>query len=218
MWTLLVKINGSKCGSSILSVRTKQNGGDKMNFKQIKAIEQSNKRKLLKAFPKLTDGSGIYILARAENGFKYAYIGQAKHILTRLAQHLVGYQHIDLSLKKHGLFSEENPTGWYIEQTEFPEEQLDEKEQQCIKVYANAGYQLRNKTAGGQGKGKFEVAETRPRKTYQEGVKQGYEKARKEIAKLFENNLDCVIKGKENKNKIKAYEKFKLFIGDDNGS
>lgn len=34
-----------------------------------------------------------------ENGFRYAYIGQAVHILTRLAQHLVGYQHIDLSLK-----------------------------------------------------------------------------------------------------------------------
>jgi hypothetical protein len=188
-----------------------------MEYRQLKAIEQSNKRKLLQAFPKLTDKSGIYVLTRAENGFKYAYIGQAKHILTRLAQHLRGYQHIDLSLKKHGLYSNENPTGWCIEQHEYFEEQLDDKERLFIKAYANAGFQLRNKTAGGQNGGKFEIAETRPRKTYQEGVKQGYEKARKEVTKLFEKNLIYAINGKENKNKVKAYEKFKAFVGDDNG-
>lgn len=188
-----------------------------MNFKQIKAIEQSNKRKLLEAFPFLDEKSGIYILAREENGFKFAYVGQAKHILTRLAQHLIGYQYIDLSLKKHGLYSEENPTGWEIITIHYPAEELDDREQHFIKAYANAGYQLRNKTAGGQGEGKFEIAETRPRKTYQEGVKQGYEKARKEISKLFAKDLVCYINGKENKNKVKAYEKFKLFIGDDNG-
>ena len=188
-----------------------------MGFKQIKAIEQSNKRKLLKAFPYLTDESGIYILRREENGFKYAYVGQAKNILTRLAQHLVGYQHIDLSIKKHGLFSRENLTGWDIGCVKCDIDELDIKEQTYIKAYANAGFQLRNKTAGGQGEGKFEIAETKPRKTYQEGVKQGYEKARKEIARLFDKNLDCTIKGKENKNKVKAYEKFKLFIGDTNG-
>jgi hypothetical protein len=188
-----------------------------MDFKKIKAIEQSNKRKLLKAFPYLPDESGIYILRREENGFKYAYIGQAKHILTRLAQHLVGYQHIDLSLKKHGLFSKENLTGWDIGCVKCAIDELDDKEQAYIKAYANAGFQLRNKTAGGQGEGKFEIAETRPRKTYQEGVKQGYEKARKEIAKLFEKSLECHIQGKENKNKVKAYEKFKLFIGGNYG-
>lgn len=188
-----------------------------MDFKRIKTIEQSNKRKLLKAFPDLTDESGIYVLTRAENGFKYAYIGQAKHVLTRLAQHLVGYQHIDLSMKKHGLFSKENPTGWEVCAVRVPEEELDEREQSFIRYYANAGYQLRNKTAGGQGEGKFEIAETKPRKTYQEGIKQGYEKARKEIAKLFEKSLDCTIKGKSNKNKEKAYDKFMQFIGDSYG-
>lgn len=188
-----------------------------MEYRKIKAIEQSNKRKLLKAFPQLTDESGIYVLTRKENGFKFAYVGQAKHILTRLAQHLTGYQHIDLSLRKHGLISGENPTGWEIITVHYPVELLDEKEQDFIKAYANAGFQLRNKTAGGQGEGKFEIAETKPRKTYQEGVKQGYEKARKEVAKLFEKNLVCCINGKENKNKAKAHEKFKLFIGDDNG-
>lgn len=184
-----------------------------MNFKQIKAIEKSNKQRLLKIAPFLTEESGVYILTREENGFKYAYVGQAKHILTRLAQHLSGYQHIDLSLKKHGFKTEENPNGWEINAVRVPLDRLDDTEQTLIKQYANGGWQLRNKTAGGQGDGKFEIAETKPRRTYHDGLKQGYSKAQKEVAKMFDKNLDYSIKGKENKNKLKAYEKFKAFIG-----
>ena len=184
-----------------------------MNYKQIKAIEQSNKKRLLKNFSNLTEESGIYIFTREENGFKYAYVGQAKHILTRLAQHLKGYQHIDRSIKKHGLFSEENPTGWDVTFIHYDINELDKAEQYFIKRYANAGYQLRNKTAGGQSDGKFEIAETKPRRTYRDGLQQGYNNAQKEVAKLFEKNLDYSIKGKENKNKLKAYEKFKNFLG-----
>lgn len=78
----------------------------KKNIAQIMTIEQKNKKKLLEVEPRLDDKSGIYFLTRTdENGFKYAYIGQAKHILTRLSQHMVGYQHIDLSIKKHGFYS-----------------------------------------------------------------------------------------------------------------
>ncbi len=187
-----------------------------MNFRQIKAIEQANKQKWVKHFGLIPDASGIYILTREEEGFKYAYIGQAKHILTRLAQHLSGYQHIDLSLKKHGLRSRENKTGWKMMCYSYDISELNEQEQRFIKMYANAGYQLRNKTAGGQGEGKFEIAETKPKKNYYDGLKQGYEKARKEIAKLFEKNLTYSINGKPNKNKEKALNKFKAFLEGEN--
>lgn len=195
-----------------------------MNYKTIKAIEQSNKKVLLKVNPALTEQSGIYILTREENGFKYAYVGQAKHILSRLADHLKASsgiftkdtQHIDFSIRKHGLRTSENPHGWEIATTICPIEDLNEKEQMLIKAYANAGWQLRNKTAGGQSDGKFEIAETKPRKGYYDGINQGYEKARKEVAKLFEKNLTYSINGKENKNKQKAYEKFRAFIGGEN--
>ena len=186
-----------------------------MDFRQIKAIEKANKEKWVKQFGKIPDTSGIYILTREENGFKYAYIGQAKHILSRLADHLKGYQHIDLSLKKHGLISPINPNGWDIAFVKCKEKDLDEQEQYFIKAYANAGFQLRNKTAGGQGDGKFEIAETRPRKTYRDGLKQGYLNAQKEVAKLFEKNLTFEINGKPNKNKEKALNKFKIFIGEE---
>ena len=183
-----------------------------MNFKQVKAIEQKNKQRLLKAFPELTEESGIYFLIRYENGFKYAYIGQAKHILTRLAQHLKGYQHIDLSLKKHGLWSEENKTGWKIDFIIYPEKELNYKEQMWIRNYANAGYQLYNHTTGSQGTGKAVLGEQKERKGYNQGLHNGYEKARKEIAKLFDKNLIYIINGKTNKNKEKAFEKFTQFI------
>lgn len=108
------------------------------SIRQAKAIEQNNKKRLLEVNPKLDEESGIYFLTRIdENGFKYAYIGQAVHILTRLAQHLVGYQHIDLSLKKHKLYSKSNPCGWKIGFLHFPKSELDKQEQHYIKAYAD---------------------------------------------------------------------------------
>ena len=135
------------------------------NPRQRYAIESKNRKRLLEVNPSLTDESGIYFLTRTdENGFRYAYIGQAVHILQRLAQHLVGYQHIDLSIKKHGLYADDNPHGWKIGFLNFPISELDKQEQHYIKAYADYGYQLRNKTSGSQGEGKAQIDEYRPEK------------------------------------------------------
>lgn len=162
------------------------------NFRQIKAIEQVNKQRWLKLDKDISDESGIYVLTRIdENGIRYAYIGQAKHILSRLAQHLSGYQHIDLSLKKHGLWSENNIYGWDLRETILtPIDGLDFEEQKYIKIYADFGYQLRNKTTGSQGKGKSGIAENKPSKGYYDGKKQGYEDCRRYVATMFEKYLN----------------------------
>ena len=184
------------------------------NWKQVKAIEKKNKDKFLKLNTKLNDNSGIYFLTRIDkNKIKYAYIGQAKHILTRLAQHMVGYQHIDLSLKKHGLYSEDNIDGWNVDSINYDESELDEKEKYYISDYANKGYQLRNKTAGGQGEGKSQIDEYKPHKGYRDGVEQGYKNASKEISNLFEKHLSYYKKSdKPNKTQDKAMEKFEEFL------
>lgn len=180
---------------------------------QVKAIEKKNKELLLKLFPNLNDNSGIYIMTRYENDLKFCYVGQAKHILTRLAQHLTGFQWIDLSIKKHKLYSEENQTGWKIGQIEYPISELDIMEQYWIKKYANAGYQLRNLTTGSQGTEKQVIDYGKSTKNYSQGVEYGYLKARREIAHLFDLHLDYSIKGeKTSVNKEKALEKFKNFI------
>lgn len=183
-----------------------------MNYKQIMAIEKVNKARILKVCPDVTDASGIYILTREEGGFKFAYVGQAKKLLSRLAGHLKGYQHIDLSLKKHGLWSEDKPTGWKISFVEYPEQFLDEQEQIYIKQMANLGYQLRNKTSGSQGEGKRDIADE-PTKGYLEGLHNGYKKAQKEIAHLFKLHLVCGTKKvPPTKLQEKAMQKFECFI------
>lgn len=186
---------------------------DYKNYKQRLAIEAKNKKRWLAVCPDLNDKSGIYILTREENGFKYAYIGQAKHILTRLAQHLVTYQRIDLSLKAHGLYSEDNPTGWKVGAINYPIEELDEMEQFYILKYAQYGYQLRNLTSGSQGAGKEKIADYRPAKGYRDGIKQGYKNASRDIANLFDKHLDYKPKSdKPNKNQEKAMQKFEDFL------
>jgi len=183
-----------------------------MTLKQIKAIEMANKKRILEVCPTATDDSGIYIFTRFEKDFKYAYVGQSKHILTRLAEHLKGYQHIDLSIKKHKLYNYNYPNGWRIEVHYFNLDKLDEMEQEFTKNYANMGYQLRNKTSGGQGENKFGIDENRPKKGYNEGLRKGYENARKEVAKWFKKNLIYQINDKTNKNKEKSFNKFKEFL------
>lgn len=188
-----------------------------MNYKKIYAIKKANEERILKVCPNCPNTSGIYFLLREEDGFKYAYIGQAVRLRERLGSHLSGYQHIDLSLKKHGFWDEKNPTGYKVHFLEFPESLLDEMEQKYIKQYANAGYQMRNSTAGSQGKGKHGLDNQKQPRTYYEGLNNGYERARKEIAHLFDLHLDYKTKSdKPNKNQQKALQKFKDFLEGEN--
>lgn len=189
-----------------------------MNYQNIaraKAIEQENKKRLLKLNPKLNDESGIYFLLREdENGFKYAYIGQAVHTLSRLASHLVGYeQHIDLSLRKHKLYDEQkNPYGWRVEFLNFPENELDEKEKYYIKLYADKGYQLRNVSLGGQGENRASgsIGERKAPKGYMQGVQQGKKVLARKLSSIAEKHLKIEIRDDKKHNKVsqKQYEKF----------
>ena len=181
------------------------------NVRQAKAIEYKNKKRLLEVNPNLDDRSGIYFLTRVdEDGIKYAYIGQAKHIISRLAQHLVGYQHIDLSLKKHGLYSQDNPCGWKVNFLHYSEIILDEMEQKWIKEYALKGYQLRNKTGGSQGEGKRQIDDYRPQKGYYDGLAQGRKNLAKELSHIIDKHLIVSLKPEKLNNKVsqKALEKF----------
>lgn len=188
-----------------------------MNYQNIaraKAIEQENKKRLLKLNPKLNDKSGIYFLLREdENGFKFAYVGQAVHILQRLASHLVGYeQHIDLSLRKHKLYSEDNPYGWRVEFLNFPESQLDENEKYYIKLYADKGYQLRNVSIGGQGENRDSgsIGERKAPKGYLQGIQQGRKNLARELSNIAEKHLKIELRKDKANNKVsqKQYEKF----------
>lgn len=198
------------------------NRGDKSlnsnykNFVKAKAIEAENRKRWLKLNPNLNDNSGVYILRRVdEDGFKFGYAGQAKHILTRLCQHSAGHQqHIDLSLKKHGLYSENNPYGWTVICENFSEASLDRAEQFYIKWLADQGYQLRNKTGGSQGAGKKQIDEYRPAKGYYDGLKQGKKSLARELSYIIDTHLQVSLKPEKQNNKvsIRAFERFQNLI------
>lgn len=188
-----------------------------MNYRQIIAKQKSAEARVIKWFNgNIKNESGIYIFKRTdEAGIKYAYIGQAKKLITRLGQHLLGYQHIDLSIRKHGIYDKNtNPYGYIILVCYYEEDVLDEEERLFIKKYADHGYQLRNKTAGGQDKGKVGIDENKPSKGYYDGKKQGRADTIKEIKNYFEKYLDYSIKGTPNKIKERKYKEFEELLNE----
>lgn len=189
------------------------------SYEEIKARNEQIRKQWLSVNAILSDASGIYILTREENGFKYAYVGQAKHVLSRLVDHSNGYDMwIDLSIRKHGLFSKANPTGWMVKSYSCPESTLNHFETLFIREYAGKGYQMRNKTSGGQCAGKTGITANKPAKGYYDGVAQGRANVQRELRDMFRVSLEVFIKGKPNKNKEKALRRFMDFIGDeDNG-
>lgn len=190
------------------------------NIAQIKAIEKKNRERLLKVNPNLNDRSGIYFLTRTdENDISYFYIGQAVNIIQRMCGHLTGYQHIDLSVKKRGFYSEENPYGWKLNFINYPKSELDKMEQYWILEYTKRGYQCRyNKTAGGQGEGKEKINEFKPSRGYRDGLKQGEKNLAMELSSIAEKHLKIEIREDKKHNKIsqRQYEKFMdlLKVGD----
>lgn len=168
------------------------------NYNQIFAIKAKNEKIIKELCPKAIHKSGIYMFYREdENGFKFAYVGLAtKSLLSRLAQHLEGYiQWIDLSIKKHKLYSKNNPYGYKIAICCYcnPEE-CNEKEQYYIKKAAEAGYQLRNITGGSQGEGKFNINNNKPSRGYYDGLKQGRKNVVKDLKHIIDLYLNISLK------------------------
>lgn len=194
---------------------------DWKNVAKAKAIEKKNRERILAINPYVDEKSGIYFLTRTdEDGFRYAYIGQAVNLLSRLAGHLKGYQHIDLSIKSHGLHSTDNIYGWKIGFMHYPAEELDKWEQYWIKKYADGGYQLRNKTSGSQGEGKKQIAEYKPPKGYRDGIQQGRINLARELANIADKHLVISLKTEKQNNSVsqKQYQKFmELLHGEKDG-
>lgn len=194
---------------------------DWKNVAKAKAIEKKNRERILAVNPHVDEKSGIYFLTRTdEDGFRYAYIGQAVNLLSRLAGHLKGYQHIDLSIKSHGLYSTDNIYGWKIGFMHYPAEELDKWEQYWIKKYADGGYQLRNKTSGSQGEGKKQIADYKPPKGYRDGIQQGRINLARELANIADKHLVISLKPEKQNNSIsqKQFAKFmELLHGEKDG-
>ena len=193
-----------------------------VDYRKVYAIKQENKKRILKACPTMKNQSGIYFYTRTdENGISYFYIGQSVDCLERNISHLTGYQHIDLSIKKRGFYSEDNPYGWKLNFKHYPKEKLDEMEQYWILEYTKKGYQCRyNKTAGGQGNGKKKINDFKPPKGYREGIEQGKKALARELSSIAEKHLTIELRADKANNKVsqRQFEKFMdlLKVGEQN--
>ena len=181
------------------------------NYKKIYAIKMECERRIKKICPNIPASSGIYVFWRTdEANIRRAYCGQAVNLLSRCASHLTEYDHIALSLKKHGFYSEEKPHGWKLIYELCSKDELDNKEIATIKLLADDGFQMYNVTSGGQSKGKLVVGERKASKGYYDGLRQGRINLAKEISHIIDKHLIVSIKPEKQNNKIsiKAFEKF----------
>ena len=110
------------------------------------------------------------------------------------------------------MYSANTPYGWKIGFQNFAEDELDEREQYFIREYANAGYQLRNKTAGGQGEGKKKINEYRSSKGYRDGLAQGRKNLARELLGIIEKHLQISLKPEKQGNKV-SERQLEMFWG-----
>lgn len=191
----------------------------KPNYKKIYAVKAERERRIKSICPTIPKASGIYAFIRTdEAGIRRSYVGQAVNLLERCASHLGEYDHIALSLKKHGFYSTENPYGWKLDYKTCPKSELDDREISTIKAFADKGFQMYNVTAGGQGLGKVVSEQYKQPKTYTQGIQQGRKNLAKELSSIAEKHLIIRLKPEKEHNKVsqKQYEKFMdlLKVGD----
>lgn len=165
------------------------------NYRQVFARKANAKKKILKVCPTMGDFSGIYFYTRTDvDGKKYAYIGQAVSLIDRNVDHLLGYQHIDISVReKRGFYSSNNPYGWKLNYLRFPKDKLDEREAYYIKAYLDAGYELYNIESGGS-TGKTMINDRKPAKGYYDGLKQGRKNVVKDLKHIIDLYLNISLK------------------------
>lgn len=193
----------------------------KTDYRKVYAMKAEREKRIKKICPKITNSSGIYVFHRTdESGIRRGYCGQALHLLERCASHLAEYDHIALSLKKHGFKSEDNPYGWELWFTTCRQSELDEKEVEWIKKCADSGMQMYNVTAGSQGKGKQVTGQYKQPKTYTQGVHHGRKTMARDLSHIIEKHLTVEIRADKQGNKVsgKQFDKFKELLkeGDSN--
>lgn len=187
----------------------------KTDYRKVYAMKAERENRIKKICPKINNSSGIYVFYRTdEAGIRRGYCGQALHLLERCSSHLAEYDHIALSLKKHGFKSEDNPHGWELWFTTCRQSELDEKEVEWIKKCADSGMQMYNVTAGSQGKGKQVTGQYKQPKTYTQGVHHGRKTMARDLSHIIEKHLTVEIRADKQGNKVseKQFEKFKELL------
>ena len=180
----------------------------KWNAKQLYVDKKEAEKVLSKVCPKAVHCSGIYFYLREDENGKHGYIGKATDLTERNVAHIMGYsQHIDVSIKKRGFYSQYNPQGWKLNVIHYPVEELDRWERHWIALYRDGGYHLYNIESGGTD-GKTIIGERKSPKGYRDGLEQGRKNLARELSHIIEKHLEIKLRKEDNKISQKALEKF----------
>lgn len=190
-----------------------------MNYRRVFAMKYAREKKIIDICDGIPKKSGIYAFYRVdEMGIKRAYVGQALNLVERCASHLAEYDHIALSLKKHGFFKDGNPYGWKLMFQTCGREELDKREIETIKKFADNGFQMYNVSMGAQGENRIngQLSERKPSKGYRDGILQGKKTLARELSHIIEKHLVVSIKPEKENNKVSkaALEKFSELINE----
>lgn len=179
-----------------------------VNYKKVFASKDAATKTLKKVCPQMDNKSGIYFYLREDTDGKYGYIGKAADLIDRNVSHITGYQqHIDISIKKRGFYSVDNPSGWRLHFLHYPKADLDRWERHWIALYRKGNYKLYNVESGGT-EGKEIIGERKPPKTYRDGLAQGRKSLARELKHIIDTHLEIKLRKEENKISQKALAKF----------
>jgi hypothetical protein len=180
----------------------------KWSAKRFYSKQEEAERLLFAVCPKADHRSGIYFYLREDTDGKYGYIGKATDLVSRNIAHIIGYQqHIDISIKKRGFYSKDNPSGWRLNVLYYPKEDLDRWERHWIALYRESNYTLYNVESGGT-EGKEIIGERKPPKTYRDGLVQGRKSLARELKHIIDTHLEIKLRKEDNKISQKALSKF----------
>ena len=180
----------------------------KWSAKRFYSKQEEAERLLFAVCPKADHRSGIYFYLREDTDGKYGYIGKATDLVSRNVAHIIGYQqHIDISIKKRGFYSKDNPSGWRLNVLYYPKEDLDRWERHWIALYRDSDYNLYNVESGGT-EGKEIIGERKPPKTYRDGLSQGRKSIARELKHIIDTHLEIKLRKEDNKISQKALAKF----------
>lgn len=180
----------------------------KWSAKRFYSKQEEAERLLFAVCPKADHRSGIYFYLREDTDGKYGYIGKATDLVSRNVAHIIGYQqHIDISIKKRGFYSKDNPSGWRLNVLYYPKEDLDRWERHWIALYRESNYTLYNVESGGT-EGKEIIGERKPPKTYRDGLAQGRKSLARELKHIIDTHLEIKLRKEDNKISQKALAKF----------
>ena len=171
--------------------------------------KQAEAEKLLREVcPKALHRSGIYFYTREDMDGKFAYIGLAVDLCDRSISHIIGHQqHIDISIKKRGFYSEDNPSGWKLNVLYYPRNELEKWERYWIERYRAEGISLYNVESGGR-EGKEIIGDRKPPKTYRDGLEQGRKTLARDLRHIIDTHLEIKLRKEDNKISQKALAKF----------